>query len=491
MPDNSAAEATALVPAYGPALESNANDYIAFLKNWFQGAVPEIDSADIVRYAFSAGDKTADLAAEKLISGNEAFCTQNGGKIVQDPAALTCVVQEGKVIARLSVQVFHSSPEQQGTLQFTGESAAWISRLNEAQVADYRRVIDTLSGNGIGGGVLLSSGESFDVIRFGRLSGPDFYALKTPNHGLIWLEDVVTVKWGSDSISIMQRSGEQIEDTGKGLAPGSTIVRLRPTANDQLKAEALTFDQPFRFVYVDPKSKQPRQVRVRADALIVQITVSRQPSRFRAGTIQARFDKREADAFRKSLVAEARKTAANTGKKTDKVFAGVQADKIEEIRISTSGGDATTVKKDNATWQVVQPVAAKADETEVSGITSALATTDIVRVIDENPSSLTDYGLSNPRIEVDFKVAGDKDYRKLLIGEKSPTGSDLFAKRNDEKRVFLIPAFQETTFNKDTFALRDKVEVVAWPDARPETRARIRAASIPGALCAAGHRPPK
>jgi hypothetical protein len=105
--------------------------------------------------------------------------------------------------------------------------------------------------------------------------------------------------------------------------------------------------------------------------------------------------------------------------------------------------EATTVKKDNATWQVVTPVTAKADETEVSGITSALATTDIVRVIDENPTSLNDYGLSNPRIEVDFKVAGDKDYRKLLIGEKSPTGSDLFAKRNDEKRVFLIPAFQE------------------------------------------------
>jgi Domain of unknown function (DUF4340) len=147
----------------------------------------------------------------------------------------------------------------------------------------------------------------------------------------------------------------------------------------------------------------------------------------------------------------------DTGKKTDKVFAGVQADKIEEIRISSASGDATTVKKDNATWQVVQPVAAKADETEVSGITSALATTDIVRVIDENPASLNDYGLSNPRIEVDFKVAGDKDYRKLLIGEKSPTGSDLFAKRNDEKRVFLIPAFQESTFNKDTFALRDKV----------------------------------
>jgi hypothetical protein len=316
-PDNSAAEATALVPDYRPALESNAHDYIAFLKNWFQGATPEIDSTDIVRYALSAGDKTADLAAEKLISGNEAFCAQSGGKIVRDPAALTCVAQDGRTVARLSVQVFHSSPEQQGTLQFTGESAAWMSRLSEVQLADYRHVIATLSGNGIGGGVLLSSGESFDVIRFGRLSGPDFYALKTPNHGLIWLDDVVSVKWSSDTISIMLRNGEQIEDTAKGLAPGSTIVRLRPTTNDQLKADSLSFDQPFRFVYVDPKSKQPRQVRVRADALIVQITASRPPSQYRAGTIQTRFSKKEAEAFRKALVAEARKTAANTGKKTE------------------------------------------------------------------------------------------------------------------------------------------------------------------------------
>ena len=100
---------------------------------------------------------------------------------------------------------------------------------------------------------------------------------------------------------------------------------------------------------------------------------------------------------------------------------------------------------------------AKADESEVSGITSALASIEIVRVIDENPANLNDYGLSNPRIEIDFKATGDKDYRKLLIGEKSPTGADLFAKRNDEKKVFLIPAFQETTFNKDTFDLRDKM----------------------------------
>lgn len=143
--------------------------------------------------------------------------------------------------------------------------------------------------------------------------------------------------------------------------------------------------------------------------------------------------------------------------KKEKVFASLEADKIEELKVSSSAGESTTLKKDNGAWQMTQPVTAKADETETSGITSALTSLEISRVVDENPTNLNDYGLSNPRIEIDFKASGDKDYRKLFLGEKTPTGSDLFAKRNDEKKVFLVQAFQETTFDKKTFDLRDKV----------------------------------
>jgi hypothetical protein len=148
--------------------------------------------------------------------------------------------------------------------------------------------------------------------------------------------------------------------------------------------------------------------------------------------------------------------AADGGKKQDKVFAGLDSSKIEEVKLTSAAGDATVVKKDAGGWQVVQPMAAKADESEIGSVTSALASTEITRVVDENPTNLNDYGLSNPRIEVDFKAAGDKDYRKLMIGSKTPTGGDLYAKRNDEKKVFLIPSFQETTLNRTTFDLRDK-----------------------------------
>jgi uncharacterized protein DUF4340 len=147
----------------------------------------------------------------------------------------------------------------------------------------------------------------------------------------------------------------------------------------------------------------------------------------------------------------------STSKPKEKVFAALQADKIDELKVSSSAGDSTTLKKENGAWQMTQPVATKADETETSGITSALTSLEISRVVDENPSNLNDYGLSNPKIEIDFKAAGDKDYRKLFLGEKTPTGADLFAKRNDEKKVFLVQAFQETTFDKKPFDLRDKV----------------------------------
>ena len=147
---------------------------------------------------------------------------------------------------------------------------------------------------------------------------------------------------------------------------------------------------------------------------------------------------------------------ATDAKKLDKVFAGYEADKVEEIKVMLAAGDATTLRKQGGSWQLTQPITAPASESEVSGITSALGQMEVNRVVDPNPSNLNDYGLSNPRIQIDFKAAGDTAYKKLYVGDKSPTGSDMFARRNDEKEVFLIPAAQETSLNRTTFDLREK-----------------------------------
>ena len=89
-----------------------------------------------------------------------------------------------------------------------------------------------------------------------------------------------------------------------------------------------------------------------------------------------------------------------------------------------ASGDTTTLKKTDAGWQIVAPIAAKADAAEVSSITDNLASVEIARVVDENPTDLKDYGLDVPRLDVDFKVAGNPNAHHLLVGEKSPTGDE-------------------------------------------------------------------
>ena len=139
-----------------------------------------------------------------------------------------------------------------------------------------------------------------------------------------------------------------------------------------------------------------------------------------------------------------------------KVFDKLDGDKIEEIQIAASSGETTTLRKVDKIWQLTAPIAGPADQTEASGAASNLASADVQRVVDEQPKDLATYGLAKPRITVTFRVAGDKTPRTLLLGDKNPTGSDLYAKLPDAPRVFLVSAYLEGTFDRGAFGFRDK-----------------------------------
>lgn len=150
---------------------------------------------------------------------------------------------------------------------------------------------------------------------------------------------------------------------------------------------------------------------------------------------------------------ESKRTPGDDAEKRDKVFA-VEADAIEEVTIRSEAGERTTIEKKGAEWQVTAPAATRADAAEISGITTNLSTLEIQRQVEENPADLQMFGLAKPRIEVSFKSGGQE--QRLLIGTKTPTGSDLYAKTAAQPKVFLIASFLDSTFNRSTFDLRDK-----------------------------------
>lgn len=139
----------------------------------------------------------------------------------------------------------------------------------------------------------------------------------------------------------------------------------------------------------------------------------------------------------------------------EKVFA-VEAGTIEEVQVQAVSGDTTTLRRSGDGWQIVEPTELEADTSAVSSLVSTLESLESQRIVDENPESFSQYGLDPARMSIAFRAAGETAMRRLLLGERTPTGADLYARVEGEPRLLLIASYLEDSLNKTTFDLRDK-----------------------------------
>jgi hypothetical protein len=152
---------------------------------------------------------------------------------------------------------------------------------------------------------------------------------------------------------------------------------------------------------------------------------------------------------------EAEREPAGAPETRDKVFT-VESSAIEEVEIRSATGQTTTLRKTGTDWQVVAPVTAPADSSTVESLLSSLATLEVQRVVEEAPAAMAPFGLDPPRFSLAFRTAGSTTTQRVNFGTKTPTGSDLYARVDGQPRLFVVASYLEDTFNRETFALRDK-----------------------------------
>ena len=135
----------------------------------------------------------------------------------------------------------------------------------------------------------------------------------------------------------------------------------------------------------------------------------------------------------------------------------IASDDIDSLSVTATNGDRTVIDKDGDRWRIVEPFPVNVDVTQVVSLSSSLANLEVQRVVaePEDAPDLEAFGLAAPAIEVGFGTADGADAR-LLIGERSPAGNDLYATVAGSNRVVLISGFLDTTFDQTTFDLRDK-----------------------------------
>jgi hypothetical protein len=130
-------------------------------------------------------------------------------------------------------------------------------------------------------------------------------------------------------------------------------------------------------------------------------------------------------------------------------------DQFKQIQLVKKGGETTTLNRADGKWQIVQPKPLGADQESVGSLVSSLSTLTSDRVIDEKPSDFSSYGLTSPTEQITI-TRKDGKVQTLLVGDDTPTGSDAYAKVDNDPRVFTIASYVKTSVDKTSKDLRDK-----------------------------------
>jgi Domain of unknown function (DUF4340) len=128
---------------------------------------------------------------------------------------------------------------------------------------------------------------------------------------------------------------------------------------------------------------------------------------------------------------------------------------VSALTIKKKGADEIDLSKDaSGKWQITAPKPLAADQDAVTSIVSAVSSLTSERLVDEKPSDLKQYGLTDPAMEVDITTKPKS--QKLLLGDDTPTGSAVFAMLSGDPRVFTVATYTKTSLDKSSADLRDK-----------------------------------
>jgi hypothetical protein len=141
-------------------------------------------------------------------------------------------------------------------------------------------------------------------------------------------------------------------------------------------------------------------------------------------------------------------------KKKDKLLAFDKA-KVKELGLAPAGGEALKVVKQGDVWRLTTPNDVPAATSEVETLLTSLESLEIEEVVAEQPARLADYGLEPPRSTITLAVDGSAPIT-VLLGEKTPDATAVYAKLGSQARLLAVPAFQAGGLEKKPFDLRDR-----------------------------------
>jgi hypothetical protein len=152
---------------------------------------------------------------------------------------------------------------------------------------------------------------------------------------------------------------------------------------------------------------------------------------------------------------EAAKSEALPAKTSPQLLALSQTD-IQQMELQRAGEAATIlVRGEDGKWSMTVPAAFPLDQASVSAIADTAVILPSERLVDENLTDLTAYGLEPPVISLKLRMKNGQTHH-LRIGGETPDRSAIYATVDGDKRLFAIATTKKETFDKSYRDLREK-----------------------------------
>ena len=136
-----------------------------------------------------------------------------------------------------------------------------------------------------------------------------------------------------------------------------------------------------------------------------------------------------------------------------KIHPGLEPAAVDAIELVTLDGVAARFERREGGWQVVSPIAARADQTALDAIVNALV--NMPREGDVGAAgALEGFGLGPDAPTIRFVVGGET--RGLRIGRSTPVGGHRYVARLADDAVAYVASYRVNAFNRNFDDLRDR-----------------------------------
>jgi hypothetical protein len=149
------------------------------------------------------------------------------------------------------------------------------------------------------------------------------------------------------------------------------------------------------------------------------------------------------------------KEARDKQEEAKKRLFGGEARDVEEITLEHEGRTITARRKDEKTWEIINPTGLEADSDTWEQLATSFVELQKDEVVSAEKTDLAPFGLDKPAIVVQVKRKGGAA-SGLMVGSENPRKTFHYAKRADSDEVFFVSTSGAGGFKKNLTDLRNK-----------------------------------